>query len=70
MAGEKDRTEEIEQLKRQELFGGNFRNVSHELKTLPSTSRGYIHTLEGGINDPKSTCTICNAPANQRIVCV
>lgn len=55
MGWEKDRTEEIEQLKRQELFRREFLgNVSHELKTPLFNIQGYIHTLlEGGINDPE-----------------
>lgn len=48
-----DKKEEIEQLKRLEVFRKEFLgNVSHELKTPIFNIQGYIHTLlDGGIDD-------------------
>jgi two-component system phosphate regulon sensor histidine kinase PhoR len=50
---QKNRSDEIEELKRMENFRKEFLgNVSHELKTPIFNIQGYIHTLlEGGIDD-------------------
>jgi two-component system, OmpR family, phosphate regulon sensor histidine kinase PhoR len=50
----KDRTEEIDELKKMETYRREFiGNVSHELKTPLFNIQGYVLTLlEGGINDP------------------
>ncbi len=50
---QKNRSDEIEELKRMESFRKEFLgNVSHELKTPIFNIQGYIHTLlEGGIDD-------------------
>lgn len=51
----KSQKDEIEQLKRLELFRKEFLgNVSHELKTPIFNLQGYIHTLlDGAIDDPE-----------------
>lgn len=50
---DKNRTDEIAELKRNEIFRKEFLgNVSHELKTPLFNIQGYIHTLiDGGLND-------------------
>ena len=52
---EKDRNDEIAQLKQMENFRKEFLgNVSHELKTPLFNIQGYIHTLlEGALDDPE-----------------
>lgn len=52
---EKDRNDEIAQLKQMETFRKEFLgNVSHELKTPLFNIQGYIHTLlEGALDDPE-----------------
>lgn len=52
---QRDRSEEIAELKKLEVFRKEFLgNVSHELKTPIFSIQGYIHTLlDGGINDPE-----------------
>ena len=52
---EKDRNDEIAELKRMENFRKEFLgNVSHELKTPLFNIQGYIHTLlEGALDDPE-----------------
>lgn len=52
---DKNRNDEIEELKRMEIFRKEFLgNVSHELKTPLFNIQGYIHTLiDGGIDDPE-----------------
>lgn len=52
---EKDRNDEIAELKKMENFRKEFLgNVSHELKTPLFNIQGYIHTLlEGALDDPE-----------------
>jgi two-component system phosphate regulon sensor histidine kinase PhoR len=52
---QKNRSEEIDELRRMENFRKEFLgNVSHELKTPLFNIQGYIHTLlEGAIHDPE-----------------
>jgi len=52
---DKDRNDEIAQLKQMENFRKEFLgNVSHELKTPLFNIQGYIHTLlEGALDDPE-----------------
>jgi two-component system phosphate regulon sensor histidine kinase PhoR len=52
---QQNRTEEIAELKRMEMFRKEFLgNVSHELKTPLFNIQGYIHTLlEGALADPE-----------------
>ena len=53
MDWQKNRSDEIAELRRMEIFRKEFLgNVSHELKTPIFNIQGYIHTLlEGGIDD-------------------
>jgi len=50
---QKDRTDEIAELRKMEIFRKEFLgNVSHELKTPIFNIQGYIHTLlDGGLED-------------------
>lgn len=52
---QKNRTDEITELKKTEVFRKEFLgNVSHELKTPIFSIQGYLHTLlEGAIDDPE-----------------
>lgn len=52
---EQNRKDEIEELKKMEIFRKEFLgNVSHELKTPLFNIQGYIHTLlDGALYDPK-----------------
>lgn len=62
----KDRTQEIDDLKRQEAYRRDFLgNVSHELKTPIFNIQGYVFTLlEGGINDPNINLKYLTRAAN------
>lgn len=62
---EKNRTDEIAELKKMEVFRKEFLgNVSHELKTPIFSIQGYLHTLlEGGIDDPEVNVNYLNKAA-------
>lgn len=62
---EKNRTDEIAELKKMEVFRKEFLgNVSHELKTPIFSIQGYLHTLlEGGLDDPEVNVNYLNRAA-------
>jgi len=62
---QKNRTDEITELKKMETFRKEFLgNVSHELKTPIFSIQGYLHTLlEGGIDDPEVNVNYLNRAA-------
>ncbi|MEZ4842649.1 MAG: ATP-binding protein [Bacteroidia bacterium] len=66
MAWAQENKEQIDQLKKQEMFRREFvGNVSHELKTPIFQIQGYIHTLlEGALTDPKVNYNFLEKAAN------